>query len=167
MEPSLRILARSAAIALITCLCPATTQADDLCPEKTQARDFRALLLDANYSKPLRWNVGGSLFFSHDDGRGEGAEGIIVGGSVGAAGMQAWGGIAALGAPSIDFRGVVTRTWDNPRVASANSTYVGGEVGWGVGLRVSVGYAKRISGPSTNGDHIITWSVGAEIPWFR
>jgi hypothetical protein len=82
--------------------------------------------------------------------------------------MQAWGGMALLGdAVGGDVRAVVTRTWDNPRGASANSTYVGGEIGLFSGWRVSVGYAKRISGPSTGNDHVITWSVGAEIPWFR
>ena len=154
---NLRVLARFAAIVVLTCLCPT----------KTQAGDSRAFLFDANYAKPLRWNVGASLFFSHafsNEGRG----GPIVGGGVGAGGMQAWGGMALLSdVGGGDVRAVVTRTWDNPRGASADSTYVGGEVGWGWGLRVSVGYARRISGPSTNSDHIITWSVGAEIPWFR
>jgi hypothetical protein len=153
-----RVLARLATILVIACLCPATVRAGD----------FHALLLDASYARPLRWNVGASLFFSPDDvGKSQGGTGIIVGGSVGAGGMQVWGGKELLGGPNIDVRGVVTRTWDNPRGASANATYVGGEVGWGLGWRVSVGYAKRLSGPSTGSDHIITWGVGAEIPWFR
>jgi len=96
---NLRILARSVAIAVITCLCPGKTQAGD-CPQKTAAGDCQAFLFDANYAKPLRWNVGASLFFSHAFSN-EGGGGPIV------------------------------------------------------------------SGPSTNSDHIITWSVGAEIPWFR
>ena len=141
----------------IACLCPATLQASD----------FQALLLEANYAKPVRANVGASLLFS-DDVSSEGGSGIIVGGSVGAGGMQVWGGKAALGnVGNTDVRAVVTRTWNNPRGASANSTYVGGEVGWGLGVRVSVGYANRIRGPSTDDGRIITAGVGLEIPWFR
>jgi hypothetical protein len=155
---SLRILARAAATILaITCLCPATLQAGD----------FHALLVDANYVKPVRWNVGGSLFFSRDDAEpSEGGTVIVVGGSVGRSGMQVWGGAAQ--PPYGDFRAVVTRTWDSPRGASANSTYVGGEIGFGLYGRFSVGYAKRVSGPSTGDDHIVTWGVGLQIPvWFR
>src|SRR5438046_2878410 len=79
----LRILFRAAtATVVMTCLCAA----------KLQASDFRALLLDGNYSKPLRLNVGASLFFSHDDVKNssEGGSGIIVGGGAGRGGMQVW-----------------------------------------------------------------------------
>jgi len=157
---TLRSLAAAATILAITCLCPT----------ELHASGDQAVLVDANYAQPVRWNVGASLFFSRDDVKNrEGGSGIIVGGSVGAGGMQVWGGKALLGdVGNIDVRGVVTRTWDHPRGASANSTYVGGEVGWGLGARVSVGYAKRIRGASTDDDHIVTWGVGLEIPvWFR
>jgi hypothetical protein len=166
---SVRILARSAAIVAITCLCPA----------KLDASDFRGLLLDANYAAPVRWNVGGSLLFSHDEVKNNGgANCIIVGGSLGRGGMQVWGGKALLGdfggegpgvraAVDVDVRAVVARTWDDPLFAAANSTYVGGEVGVGFLLRLSVGYGKRISGPSTDHGHIVTWGVGVEIPWLR
>jgi hypothetical protein len=155
---SLRIFALAAAtILVITCLYPARLQADG----------FQALVLDANYAKPVRWNVGGSLALSHDDAKAsEGGTAIVVGGSVGRGGMRVWGGTAQ--PPYGDFRAVVTRTWDSPRGASANSTYVGGEVGFGLYGRFTVGYAKRISGPSTGGDHIVTGGVGLQIPvWFR
>ena len=157
---SLRILPSVAATILaITCLCSA----------KVQASDYQALFLDGNYVKPVRWNVGASLFFSHDDVKNsDGGSGLIVGGSVGAGGMQMWGGKALLGnVGNVDFRAVVSRTWDNPRGASANSTYLGGEVGWGLGVRLSVGYAKRIRGPSTDDGHILTLGVGLEIPVWR
>lgn len=62
---------------------------------------------------------------------------------------------------------MVIRTWNNPRGASANSTYLGGEVGWGLLLRFSVGFATRIAGPATDDDTIITWGVGLEIPVWR
>ena len=142
----------------ITCLCPAILRASDI----------QALLLDANYAKPVRWNVGASLFLSNGLSN-EGGSGIMVGGSVGAGGMQVWGGKATLGnVGNTDVRAIVARTWDSPRGASANSTYLGGEVGWGLGVRLSVGYAKRIRGPSTDNDHVITWGIGVDIPvWFR
>ena len=135
---------------------------------KRQASDFQALLLDATYSKPLRSNFGASLFLSDDDVKNsEGGSGLIVGGRVGLGGMQVWGGKALLGVVNTDVRGVVTRTWNSPRGASANSTYVGGEFGCGQLFRLSVGYAKRISGPSTGDGHIVTWGVGLEIPAWR
>jgi hypothetical protein len=166
---SVPILARSAAIVAITCLCPA----------KLEASDFRGLLLDANYAAPVRWNVGASLLFSHEEVKNSGgASCITVGGSLGRGGMQVWGGKALIGdlggegpgvraAVAVDVRAVVARTWDDPLFAAANSTYVGGEVGVGFLLRLSVGYGKRISGPSTDHGHIVTWGVGAEIPWLR
>ena len=158
MQQLLRILARAAVIVVIASLFPAKLHASDL-------------WLDASYAQPLRWNVGAFLFF-------DGGRRIIVGGNVGPNGMQAWGG-KLLDRPgggnngwALDLRAVITRTWDNPRGASPNSTYVGGEVGWlgQVGFwgdsRLSVGYAKRVSGPSPGDGHILTWGVGFEIPAF-
>ena len=170
MVVCLRIFARAAAtILVIICLCPA----------KLEASDFQGLFLDANYAAPVRWNVGGSLLFSHDELKNNGgASCIIVGGSLGRGGMQVWGGKALLGdfggespgvraAVVVDVRAVVARTWDDPLFAAGNSTYVGGEVGVGLLLRLSLGYGKRISGPSTDYGHIVTFGVGVEIPWFR
>ena len=149
---------------------PSTVQAQtSTSPAKQQASALRAFLLDGNYAKPVRWNVGGALFFSRDDvGNSDGGSGLIVGGSVGAGGAQAWAGKALFGSVgNSDFRAVVTRTWDDPRGASRHSTYVGGEVGCGLALRLSVGYAKRIGGPSTGDGHIVTWGIGLEIPVWR
>ena len=166
MHQLLRILARAAVIVVIASLFPAKLHASDW-------------WLDASYTQPLRWNVGASLFFDHYDFQNRKAgRRIIVGGKVGPNGMQAWGG-KLLDRPgggnngwALDLRAVITRTWDNPRGASPNSTYVGGEVGW-LGLvgfwgvsRLSVGYAKRVSGPSPGDGHILTWGVGYEIPAF-
>ena len=128
-----------AAIVLIACLWPATLRAEG----------GKALLLDASFSRPLKWTFGGALFLTHDV-QSERAVGTVVGGSVGKHGMQVWGGRRAVGFGGGDVRAVVTRTWNDPRAASAHSTYVGGEAGLG-GLvwRFSVGYAKRVAGPST------------------
>jgi hypothetical protein len=153
---NLPVLARAAMVAAITGLSAPTLHADD----------GNALLLDANYSKVLRWTFGGALFLSHDLGS-EGGVGTIIGGSVGKNGMQVWGGRKLLGFGGADFRAVLTRTWDKPSGASANSSYVGGEVGFG-GLvgRLSVGYAKRIAGSSTGAGHVVTWGIGMEVPLF-
>ena len=149
---------------------PSTVQAQtSTSPATRQASNFQAVFLDANYANPVRWNFGAALFFSHDDIKNsDGGSGLIFGGSVGAGGTQVWAGKVLLGDVSnVDFRAVATRTWDNPRGASRNSTYVGGEVGWGLGVRLSVGYAKRIRGRSTGDGHIVTWGVGLEIPVWR
>jgi len=167
MDQLLRTLARAAAIVVITCLFPANLQ----------AADVQALLLDASYANAVRWNAGGSLYFSADKAKNPGAtSGIVVGGSVGRGGVQVWGGKALLASPGsdgfpivfdIDLRTVVTRTSDNPLGASANSTYVGGEVGLGFLVRFNLGYAKRVSGASTGDGHIVTGGIGVEIPWLR
>ena len=166
--------ANTAAALLVMCAAlvvgPSSVQAQtSTTPAKRQASELRAFFLDGGYAKPVRWNVGAALFFSHGDvGNSDGGSGLIVGGSVGAGGTQVWAGKALLGnMGNVDVRAMVTRTWDNPRGASPNSTYVGGEVGWGLGVRLSVGYAKRIKGPATDDGHIVTWGVGLEIPVWR
>jgi hypothetical protein len=160
MEPiSLRCLAGLAMVAVTAGASPAEAQ---------PAGDFQRAYLDAGYTQPLEANAGASIFWSRNFSS-EGGAGPVVGGSVGQGGLQASGGLAVLGDTGLmDIRAVVTRTWDDPRGASANSTYVGGEVGWGLGVRLSVGYAKRAAGPSTDGDHILTWGVGLQLPvWSR
>jgi hypothetical protein len=151
-----------AAIVLIMCLAATPLHAEGL----------QAVLIDLSYAKPVGGNFGGSLFFTRqkdvkNSPADEGSGGAIVGGSVGAGGMKAWGGIQALHPLGGDVRAVVTRTWDQPRT-SAEATYVGGEVGWGgLGLRLSAGYGKRVAGAATAPGHVVTWGVGLAIPVFR
>jgi hypothetical protein len=156
---SLEILARLATIVILPFLSPGKPEAGQM------------LLFHASYVQPVRSSVGGTLLLSHGDAKSfEGGRSIIVGGSVGQGGMQVHGGMQVWGGlaqPVGDFRAVVTRTWNSPRGASANSTYVGGEVGFGLVARLSVGYAKRISGPSAGDDHVLTWGVGLQIPVWR
>jgi hypothetical protein len=62
MHQLLRILARAAAIVVITCL-------------------FPAKCMRASYANAVRWNAAASLFFSHDDLKNSGGStGIVVGG---------------------------------------------------------------------------------------
>jgi hypothetical protein len=130
---------------------------------------FQALLLNASYVQPIRSNVGGTLYFSnHNVKSREAGTVFIVGGSAGQGGMQVHGGMQIGGGqpaqPVGDVRAVITRTWNSPSGASANSTYVGAEVGVGLIVRFSVGYAKRISGPSRGDDRILTWGAGLQLP---
>jgi hypothetical protein len=155
-------MVRSAAILAIMCASATTLRAGDL----------QAVLIDMSYAKPVRFNAGASLFLSKQKDvknmpADEAAGGVIVGGSVGACGLKAWGGLQALDPLGGDVRFVVTRTWDQPGT-SAEATYIGGEVGWGgLGLRLSAGYGQRVAGPSTTPGHIVTWGVGLAIPRFR
>ena len=77
---SLRSLAGAAAVVAIRCLSPPALHADD----------FKTALLDVSYAKPVRTNVGASLFLAREI-NSEGASGLLVGGSVGPGGLRAWG----------------------------------------------------------------------------
>jgi len=157
VRSNLRLLAYAATIAAITC--PSThAQTED---EVESAG--HALLVGASYGSPLRQTFSAGWFFTPDE-LGSIA-GTTVGGSVGTNGMRVWGGRKVFDYGGGDWRAVLTRTWDHPRGgASPHSTYVGAEVGLG-GLRLlSVGYARRIAGPSTGRNHLFTLSVGIEFP---
>jgi len=166
VRTGLRILAAAATIIAAATFSSTHAHAQEPEPKYTISTAFLPVV---NYNTPLRWTFGGALFHSHRFEK-EGGGGVIAGGTVGQHGMQAWGGLGLMtSAGGGDLRAVVTRTFENPRGgASANSTYVGGEVGWGMGLRLSLGYAKQIAGPSTGKDHVITWGIGMELPlWWR
>ena len=156
-----RLATRAIATAVfVACLGPRTLSAGDL----------QAVLVEAGYIKPVGWSAGGSLFLPKDDVKNsvEGGGGFIVGGRVGVGGLQAWGGAAVFSnVGGGDLRAVVTRTWDHPGGASPGATYVGGEVGWGLGFRVSVGYARRVGGPSAAPANVVTWGVGMDFPKWR
>jgi hypothetical protein len=136
---------------------------------KLHAGDLQVVLVETSYAKPARFNVGGSLFFTNgydwSEASNEGIGGFIVGGRVGRDAKEVWAGFSGLAVPGADLRAIVTRTGDQPRGASPNATYLGGELGLGtLGVRFTVGYSNRVSGPSINRDHIFTWGVGGQIP---
>ncbi len=63
-----------------------------------------------------------------------------------------------------DFKAVVTRTWDEPRSASANSTYLGVEGGLSVAfVRFTMGVAKRLEDRSAGDDWLYRWGLGIQI----
>jgi len=76
----------------------------------------------------------GAAFYRSNQFWDEGGRGLFGGGRLGKHGMQ------------------------------ANSTYLGGEVGWSHLCRFSAGYAKRLDGPSTSHGHILTVGIGVELP---
>jgi len=139
-------------------------------PRTLSAGDLRAAFIEAGYIKPVGWSAGGSLFLSKDDVKNsvEGGSGLIVGGRVGVGGVEAWGGMAVLSnVGGGDIRAVITRTWRHPGGDSPGATYVGGEIGWGMGFRVSVGYARRVGGSSAAASGVVTWGVGLDFPKWR
>ena len=165
MQPSISRLA--ALVFLLTSRVAAGAQQPAESVPQTQPSYFQAVLIDVSYAEPVRSNAGASLFLSHDNSS-EGRTGFIVGGSIGAGGMKGWAGPAVVYPLGGDFRAVVTRTWSHPSGGTSNSTYLGGEWGWGgAGLRISVGYGKRVAGPSRDSGHLFTCGVGLQIPWFR
>ena len=100
-------------------------------------------------------------------GQSQTRSGFLIGGSVGTGGQQLAAGIGALVKDSylltygVDFRGTLTGTRQSPLDATPNATYVGIEAGLTVSLlRVSAGYAHRVSGePGPKGNRF-TWPSG-------
>jgi len=172
VRSGLRIVATAATIVAIADLSGARIQAQSEAETPAPAKAAttgtfgNGLVIGVNYGTPLRGAFSGGVFLhSRDIGDNDGAVGTIVGGSLGKAGMEVWGGRKAVTLLGGDYRAVLTRTWNNPRGgASPNSTYLGGEVAvGGLVYRLSVGYARRIAGPAMGSDHIITWGLGMEI----
>ena len=65
-----------------------------------------------------------------------------------------------------DLLASVTRTRDEPRGATPDSTYVGVEAGLTlIAIRFSAGVAHRVSGPSGPHRTMFIWSVGLRTGW--
>jgi len=93
MQPSISRLAVVVLVLASPVVAGAQEPADSV--PKLQPPYLQAVLVEMSYSKLARWNAGASLFLSHDDvGNSEGGAGLIVGGRVGAGGMEVWGGMA-------------------------------------------------------------------------
>lgn len=137
------------------------------------------ILLNAQYGAPMRASVGIGVLASSNGRNGSRSveerqmrSGLLVAGNVGKGGEQLAVGIGGLVTEGsylltygFDIRGTVTRTGKSPRQATAESTYGGVEAGVTVSLlRVSAGYARRLSGASGSDRHTLTWSVGLQLP---
>jgi hypothetical protein len=63
-----------------------------------------------------------------------------------------------------DLKAIVSRSWDEPRSASANSTYLGVEGGLSVAfVRFTMGVSKRLEDRSEGDDWLYHWGVGIQI----
>lgn len=63
-----------------------------------------------------------------------------------------------------DLKGLVSRTWDEPRAASANSTYLGVEGGLSVAfVRFTLGVSKRLEERSEGDEWLYHWGVGIQV----
>lgn len=63
-----------------------------------------------------------------------------------------------------DLKAVAIRSWDEPRGASRNATYLGAEGGLSVSfVRLTVGLAKRLAGRPSGANVLLTWGAGVQI----
>ncbi len=127
------------------------------------------VLASVQYGAPLRTFAGLSVFLPTAESGGFRRRGFIIDGGVGQAGARlSFGPAGILEYFESDVRGVVYRTWGEPRGATAKSTYAGVEIGVMIAyVRLSVGAAHRIAGPSGPPANVVSWSVGAQIPLKR
>lgn len=63
-----------------------------------------------------------------------------------------------------DVKAVATRTWDEPRGASAHATYLGVEGGLSVSfVRFTLGVSKRLENKGAGANVLFTWGAGVQI----
>ena len=63
-----------------------------------------------------------------------------------------------------DLKAMVSRSWDEPRSASANSTYLGLEGGLSVAfVRFTMGVSKRLEDRPEGNDWLYHWGLGIQI----
>jgi hypothetical protein len=156
----LKVAALTSTMALLWLASPASAQAPD-------RHDHGPLFLPGvHYGAPLEIAAGLAVFFeTRVDG--DLADGVIVEGGAGPRGIRAsFGWARFVEYMGLDARFVMHRTIGEPRGASSDSTYLGGEAGLTIAyVRVSVGAGQRIAGASGD-DHrtFLTWTVGVHVP---
>jgi hypothetical protein len=63
-----------------------------------------------------------------------------------------------------DVKAVATRTWDRPRGASPQATYLGVEGGLSVSfVRFTMGVSKRLESKASGANVLFTWGAGLQI----
>lgn len=63
-----------------------------------------------------------------------------------------------------DLKAIVSRSWDEPRSASPNSTYLGVEGGLSVSfVRVTLGVSKRLGDRLSGNEWLFHWGAGIQI----
>ena len=120
------------------------------------------------YGAPLKISGGLAVFVPVGERGTMTRQGVIVEGSGGQGGLRASVGLARfIEVSGLDARIVIDRTWSSPRDASPDSTYGGIEAGLSIAyVRVSVGVAHRISGPSGPDTTILTWGAAFQLPHY-
>ena len=121
------------------------------------------------FEAPSRITAGLSVFFPTKVEPGPRSEGYIVEARAGQRGGRvSFGRVGYLEYLGLDTRVFVGRTWGDPLNASTDSTYAGVEGGMTIAyVRVAVGVARRVSGPSGPHGTVFTWSAGVHLPIFR
>jgi hypothetical protein len=135
------------------------------------------VLLSAEYGAPMRASAGFGVltpFGSANPSRAtsQTRSGLVIAGSLGEGGEQLAAGLGGLVRDrsylriyGFDIRGTLTRTRGSPRGATPEATYGGIEAGLTLSLlRVSAGYAHRVTGPPGPKGDRFTWTVGAQLP---
>ena len=133
-------------------------------------RDLSIMFLPAvQFEAPARLTAGVSVFFPTKAEPGPRREGWMAEARAGQSGGRvAFGRAGYLEYFGLDTRVFVGRTWGEPLNASPDSTYAGVEGGVTVAyVRVALGVAQRLSGPSGKHGTVITWSAGLHVPLFR
>lgn len=137
-------------------------------PPPTLPAPFRIVFAGAQYGTPLKASASLGLFRSQPNpARHPQIDGFIVEAGAGPGGVRASAGLAGfLEFFGLDLRGVVTRTFSQPRGASARSTYGGVEGGLTIYyVRLSAGVAHRLAGPPGDKATIFSWGAAVLIPF--
>jgi hypothetical protein len=129
-----------------------------------------------SYGSPERWAGHIGLSFG-DDVPGSGIEGFAMGtGAVIEATIGVGAGTFGIGKSLViltdekhlravtDLKAIVSRTWNEPRAASANSTYLGVEGGLSMSfVRFTLGFSKRLEERVEGDEWMYHWGVGIQI----
>lgn len=129
-----------------------------------------------SYGSPERWAGHLGLSFGGDV-PGGGVEGVALGtGTVVEATIGIGAGTVGIGKSLVvlteekhvrvvaDLKAIVSRTWDEPRAASANSTYLGAEGGLSVSfVRFTLGVSKRLEERIEGDEWMYHWGVGIQV----
>jgi len=129
-----------------------------------------------SYGSPERWAGHIGMSFGGDV-PGGGVEGVALGtGTVVEATIGLGAGTFGIGKSLVvlteekhvrvvtDLKAILSRTWDEPRAASANSTYVGAEGGLSVSfVRFTLGVSKRLEERVEGDEWLYHWGVGIQV----
>ena len=137
-----------------------------LAADGTTTYDFPVLFLDVHGGAPQRLSGGATVLFGKSGRTVETKRAVEIQASAGMGGARVAGGAAFLNGPfGPDVLLTLTRTSASPRDAAPHATYAGLEAGYlWLFLKVSVGVAHRVAGPSGHHDTVFTWKAGAEVP---